>query len=343
MKITINQHFCNSLDDIKKNASKEFFAFVNEFYNDESFIRSYTSGSTGKPKEIKLSKADMLVSAKNTNDFFCLNSDSVFYLGLSPNYIAGKMMILRALILEAEIIEEEPSNEPLINYHGKLIDLAALVPSQMISLIRNPAPLQYVKNIIIGGGAISPNLRKHIIDLNLNAYSTFGMTETCSHVALALIDRCNSPYVLLADNSASINEDGALILDLPSYSTKHIETNDMVDLLDAKHFYWKGRKDNVINSGGIKIHPEEIEPKLAELIKNSRFFLSSLPSDKWGEELVLVLEYPSLPEGTKKEGPIRPAFIEEMKRVLPYYAIPRYYVAVKRFKVTSSGKLIREI
>lgn len=343
MEITINSIKYKSLDEIRNNSTKELYEFIVEYFNDKPYVVAHTSGSTGKPKEIRLLKSDMRVSADNTNAFFNLNSESLFYIGLSTKYIAGKMMIVRALQLGANIIDEKPSNEPLADYHGSKISLAAFVPSQIISLIRNPDRFEYIENIIIGGGAIAENIRKHLIDLGVNAYSTYGMTETSSHVALAPINNLNLPYELLGDISGSVDNDGALQLTLPSYSIGKLQTNDIVELIDSKHFYWRGRRDNVINSGGIKIHPEEVEPVIAKLLKKSRFFLTSLQSEKWGEELALAIEYPNLSDGKKKIGDIQPALVEEMKKILPTYSVPRKYIAVNKFHETATGKIIRKV
>lgn len=280
LEITVNNKLCKSLEEIKDSVSDEFYRFVCEFLDDNDYVVAHTSGSTGKPKMIKLNKQDMILSANNTNEYFNLSSDSLFYLNLSPNYIAGKMMIVRALVLNAKIIEEAPSNNPLADYNGERIDLASFVPSQLISLFNNPDRLQYISRMIIGGGEISLKLRKKIVDYGLDAYATYGMTETCSHVALSPIVSENLPYSLLGDITATVDADDCLQLSLQAYSIKNLSTNDVVNLVDEKHFYWKGRKDNVINSGGIKIHPEEIEPQIAKILPRLKFFVFGQKSEK---------------------------------------------------------------
>ena len=116
-----------------------------------------------------------------------------------------------------------------------------------------------------------------------------------------------------------------------------------MDLLDSRNFLWRGRFDNVINTGGIKIFPEEIEQKLASLFPSIKFFITSQPSEKWGEEPVIALEYSSLPEGTVKRGDVQPALIEKMRQLLPAHSIPRKYVAVRHFSETTTNKIIRKI
>lgn len=344
MQITINNHLCTSLEQIKQFATPETASFIAEYFNELPYVVAHTSGSTGKPKEIKLLKSDMRASAKLTNEHFGLNSDSLFYLNLSSSYIAGKMMIVRALELGAKLIEEKPSNQPLSDYNSnERISLGAFVPSQVKYLINNPEKLVLFDNIIIGGGKIPNRLERWLAEQGIRAFSTYGMTETCSHVALAPMGTTPQPYTALGDITFSTDDRGCLVIHAPHFSQTEIITNDIVTLLSPTQFMWCGRIDNVINTGGLKVFPEEIEPIIAEVIPNIRFFVTSRPSEKWGEELILILEYTSLPEGVRKTGEIRPNFIEQLKRKLPAHAIPRHYIAINKLKETSTGKIIREI
>lgn len=340
--ITVNGHRCSSLNDIKRYASEKFASFVSEFFDENDYVVAHTSGSTGTPKTIRLLKSDMKTSAGMTNRFFSLKGDSVFYLNLSPDYIAGKMMIVRALMLNASIYEEEASNTPLANYSGNVIDLAAFVPSQLNYLVNNDFVLSKIRNMIVGGGEISEKMKCRLTDLGVNAYATYGMTETCSHIALALIDSENQPYKALPGVSFSLDERGCLVADVPHLSIGRVITNDMAVLVDDKSFYWKGRWDNVINTGGMKVFPEEVEHKIAPLFSQTRFYISSVRSEKWGEELVVALEYPSLEQGIIKTGDIKPGFVERMKQVLPAHSVPRKYIAVRAFEETKSGKIKRK-
>lgn len=341
LNINVNGCPCISLDDVAKVASADFYQFVAEWLNDEDFVVAHTSGSTGTPKEVKLQKSDMIASAMRTVEFFSLDKESVLYLNLSPNYIAGKMMIVRAIVLNATIYEEAASNAPLSNHNLSVIDLAAFVPSQMQYLLNNEHLLHPIKNIIIGGGAISEKMKNRIGDMGINAYATYGMTETCSHIALARIGRGNEPYKALPGISFSTDDRGCLVADVPHLSIQRVITNDVVVLVDNHSFYWHGRWDNVVNSGGIKIFPKEVEHRIAQFFTGTRFYITSRASEKWGEELVLALEYPSLPEGVVKHGDIIPHFVEKMRMVLPAHSIPRIFVAVRKFDETASGKIKR--
>lgn len=343
MNITINNIVCKSLNDVQRCSSTKMFEFIKEFCDEKTYVIANTSGSTGRPKTTHLLKEDMRQSARLTNDFFNLNSESLFYLNLSPDYIAGKMMIVRTLELGASIIEEEPSNQPLANYYGSQIDLAAFVPSQIGYLINNPDKLALVRAMIVGGGKMSERLEKYVSDIGINAFASYGMTETCSHIALSPITNSKEPFTALGDVTFTTDERGCLIINAPQFSCKRIVTNDVVELLSATQFRWCGRYDNVINTGGIKVFPEDIERKIEHLFTNTRFFITSQPSEKWGEEIILAIEYKNLPEGIIKRGEIRTNFIEKLKERLPAYAIPRSYIALSHFKETDSGKIIRKI
>ena len=212
-----------------------------------------------------------------------------------------------------------------------------------LSKLKSSWHLAIFDNIIIGGGKIPTRLERWLAEQGIRAFSTYGMTETCSHVALAPMGTTPQPYTAIGDITFTTDDRGCLVIHSPHFSLNKIITNDIVDLISSTQFLWRGRIDNVINTGGIKVFPEEIEPKISELLPNVRFYITSQQSDKWGEELTLILEYKSLPEGIIKKGDISPYLIEKLKQKLPAYAIPRHYIAVGKFNETSTGKIIRKI
>ena len=290
MEINVNGAICRDIEAVRSNSSTAFADFLEEYCNSNDYVVAHTSGSTGAPKLIKLLKSDMRASARLTNDFFGINGNSVLYLPLSPTYIAGKMMIVRAIESGAAIYEEAPSNMPLADYSGSHIDLIAVVPSQLGFLINSPGLLEKVKSMIIGGGQLPVRVEHWLADRGVNAYKTYGMTETCSHVALSKVSATECmPFEALGETTFECDERGCLVINAPQFSTKRYVTNDIVKLVDPGRFYWLGRIDNVINTGGIKVFPEEIEAKLATIIPHTRFFITSRQSDKWGEEIVLDL------------------------------------------------------
>lgn len=322
--------------DIKLDRTIVYYAndsvklFIEEWYNDKDYIAAHTSGSTGIPKNICLAKNDMTKSAIATCRYFGITDKSKLLLPLSPSYIAGKMMILRAIVSGAELFIETPSNNPIKQDYG-VIDLIPIVPSQISSLIKSPYA-RNLRNIIIGGGAIPINTEKEIIKSGLNCYATYGMTETCSHIALRKIIDNNELYEGLPGYSFSIDNRQCLVISAPDFTFKEIITNDIVELVDNTHFKWIGRWDNVINSGGVKIFPEEVEKELSNII-DTPFYITSTSDEKWGEVVTLYIESTNIN-------------IDELnaniKKVLKNrFYIPKKVIMVERFNRTNSGKIIR--
>lgn len=303
--------------------------FLQEWNNDNDYIIAHTSGSTGKPKEIKLQKSDMISSATATCQYFGINEKSTLVLPLSPNYIAGKMMIVRAIVSQAALWIEHPDNSPLKQDYG-IIDLLPIVPSQLEWLLSENNKYKAIRNLIVGGGAIPHSLEQKLIASGINAYATYGMTETCSHVALRHIG--DNTYFALPDITFDIDLRNCLIINAPNFSFKQITTNDIVELIDNTHFIWKGRFDNVINTGGIKVFPEEIEKKLSEFI-SIPFFITSQKSEKWGEEIIMYIETPNQD-------------VYEIEKIvrknLDKYSIPKKIIPIPLFNRTESGKIIRK-
>ena len=209
-------------------------------------------------------------------------------------------------------------------------------------LVQNPDRLAMVDAMIVGGGKLVTRWQKSLVDLGAKAYLTYGMTETCSHVALAPVADTPQPYTALGDVHFDVDDNDCLIIDVPHFTNSHFETRDVVQLIDSRHFYWKGRFDNVIVTGGVKVHPEEVEAKIAPLMGERRFYISSTPSDKWGDEVVLVVEDGSSPSEKPVLQPLPTDLEQRLKQVLPRYSVPKHYVMLGEFPLTSSGKVKRQ-
>lgn len=322
----------NTIRDTLKqihNADSSTINFVEEWHNELPYIMAKTSGSTGKPKEIRLLKKDVAQSATATCSFFNINSNSTLVSPLSSNYIAGKMMIVRAIISGAKLWIEQPSNNPLQQDYGS-IDLLPIVPSQVDWLINECKYTHTIRNLIIGGGVLSKQREDGITRLNLNAYATYGMTETCSHIALRKLP--NDIYQTLPGISITQDDRKCLKVEATQFSFKELTTNDIIEIIDSTHFKWVGRYDNVINSGGVKIYPEDIERKLSEIISQP-FFIIGSPDEKWGECVTLYVENGN--ENHKK-------LIEYCRNTLDKYSVPKRIICVKQFERTESGKIIRK-
>jgi O-succinylbenzoic acid--CoA ligase len=308
--------------------------FIAEWQSPVSYFIAHTSGSTGEPKEIKIDKRFAEASAKRTNRFFGITSDSHLHLCLSPDYIAGKMMIIRALTAGAAFSYEEPSNKPLQGFNRQ-IKLLAVVPSQVEYLLSCRELLMQVDNLLVGGSAIPFSLRQKIADSGVKAYESYGMTETASHIALRrIVEDTTLPFETFPDITVSLGSHENLVIDMPD---KQIVTRDVAKIVDSRHFFILGRMDNAIISGGVKIHPEEVERIIEKYLSDKAYFITSLPDDKWGERVVLCIE------GDVWQDEELMRLKSDLSAALPSAQRPKEIRFIQVFKRTSTGKLIRRI
>jgi len=311
--------------------------FLRQWFDDSPFITLQTSGSTGKPKSIVFPKEKLEKSARRTASFFGVPEASSVLMLLSPGFVAGKMMWVRALTLGWHLdIFFESAGSMQKNY-----DFSAMVPLQAE---RMAGELHRFSKLILGGAPLSPALEKKLNRLDNEIYLTYGMTETLTHVAVRpltgkALNRLDGYlsgelpakfYRTLPGVIVSVEEDNTLIIRDGELDTE-VRTNDVAEVVDARHFVWKGRKDWVINSGGIKIHPETVERKLAPYI-NRAFFVAGLPDKKWGEKLVLIVE------GNEVKG-----LLDKVRNVpdLDYYEKPKAIYFLASFERSSGGKILR--
>lgn len=316
---------------------QEVGKFLLEWLDDKEYVVVHTSGSTGKPKQIKLLKYHMINSARATGSFFKSEGGTTALLCLSANYIAGKMMLVRAMVLGWKIDIVAPRTNPLDSVY-KQYDFCAMVPLQLDNSLNR---LHLIKKLIVGGGVVSEHLKNLVQGIKTKVYETYGMTETITHIAARRInpkkkEKKNSGYFKALPNiNLSTDDRGCLVIKAPQLNEDIIVTNDIVELKTYKKFVWKGRFDNVINSGGVKLHPEEIETKL-QLTISHRFFIASIPDDSLGDKLILVIErdYDRIEELS---------LIDAIQRIegLNKYEIPKKIYFLPQFIETATGKIQR--
>ena len=309
-------------------------AFLEEWHNDSPYVKVQTSGSTGTPKPMLVEKRRMLASARRTNDFLGLKPDDTALLCMSLDYIAGKMMVVRSLERGLRLVSVEPSGHPLSsdNINGQL-DLVAMVPMQVynsLQVLEERERLKQIKHLIIGGGAIDEALAEDLKDFPHDVWSTYGMTETLSHIALRRIngEDASDWYTPFPSVEVSLSEDGCLVIDAPEVCEDRLVTNDIAELGGDGRFRILGRKDNVICSGGIKIQAEEVERLLHPHLRVP-YLLSKRPDEKFGEVVVLLTE-----------GDVETAKTV-CEAVLPKYQRPKAYVHVSEIPLTETGKPAR--
>lgn len=306
--------------------------FLKNWRSDSNTISVQSSGSTGTPKVLQVEKKRMLASAKMTCDFLDIQPGEKALLCMSLDHIGAQMMVVRSIERNLQLIEESPSGHPLATIEEK-IDFAAMVPLQIYNTLRverEREKLKQIRNVIIGGGAISPAMEEELRDFPNAIWSSYGMTETLSHIALRAISgkKASEWYTPLDGIQIRVNEEGCLCINAPMLCENELVTNDMAIINEQGDFKITGRKDNVINSGGIKIQIEEVEKALGH--NQQEMAIGSYPDEKFGQIIVLLT--------TQKDLSILQKEIDR----LPKYWQPKKILYVEHIPLTSNGKIARE-
>lgn len=308
--------------------------FLADWHSESPTLLVHTSGSTGKPKPMLVEKRRMEASARITCGFLGLKAGDTALLCLSLDYIAGKMMVVRALTCGLRLIAEPPGSHPLgVDRH---IDFAAMVPMQVWNSLQVPEErerLRQIRNLIIGGGAIDEKMEQQLRDFPHAVWSTYGMTETLSHIALRRLNgrEVSLWYTPFEGVRLSLTEDGCLVIDAPAVHDGPLVTNDIAELRSDGAFRILGRKDNVVCSGGVKIQMEEVEQLLRPHMPVA-FLITRRPHEVLGQEVVMLAE----------EGCALSELQDICQRVLPKYWRPRAILTVSRLPLTETGKPARK-
>ena len=299
-----------------------------DWFDDSAVLNAHTSGSTGQPKVIPLSKSFMITSAQMTAKEFDLGAGANALMCLSANYIAGKMMAIRALVNEWDLYVVEPSTT--IAAPKERIHFSAMVPMQVINLLKtNRNFFKRLETLIIGGAPVSRELEENLYNVSTQCWETYGMTETSTHVARRSIGQ-SKQFQSLGDFTFDLSDSGCLVVNHPLIEPQ--STRDLVQLDSDRSFIWLGRLDNVINSGGLKISPENLEQKIQTLI-TTRFFIGSSPHDILGEQITLFIE--GAKDATWGD-------LDKVNDQLKRFEQIRNVIFVKQFDETGSGKIIRK-
>lgn len=307
--------------------------FFRDWLSDDPEITVNTSGSTGTPKAIKVQKNQMLASAAMTAAYFDFQPGQTALLALPIDYIAGKMMVVRAFYSRLDLYCIKPDSHPIDQIPtDKAIDFAPFVPMQ----VHEVKDTKSIRKILLGGGPIDHLEEERLSLLQSDIYHGYGMTETLSHIALRKISNSDKERVYSALTGVYFEQDeaGCLIIHVPFLEVPVI-TRDVVRLIDAKTFIWQGRADYVINSGGIKLFPEMIEQKLTSHIPE-QFFIAGIPDPKYGAQVSLFIE--STPYDQERHQTL----ISVIHEVLEKMERPRQIYYIPTFQRTESGKIQRK-
>jgi len=270
---------------------RDIYNFIREWIDGKETVEVQTSGTTGTPRKCKVTKEAMVVSAKKTLEFFGLKKGDTALLCLSPRYIAGKLMIVRAFEGELDLLITEPSSTPLEGIERE-IGFSAMVPMQVQKQIElDPEAFGKLKKLIIGGGEVPNTLKEKLQKILTEVWETYGMTETLTHIALKKVNGSDRSewFRTLLGVKVSKTEDSRLVVEVEGITDGTLITNDVVEFNKDGGFRILGRADDVINTGGIKVMPQKIEEKTGKWLQGS-FVVSSVPDEVLGEKLVLVIE-----------------------------------------------------
>ena len=308
--------------------------FIAEWQNDEPTVLVHTSGSTGKPKPLRVEKLRMAASARITCQFLGLHKGDTALLCMPLDYIAGKMVVVRSLVWGLRLVAVEPSGHPLRELH-EAPDFAAMVPLQVYNTMQVPeerARLRQIRHLIIGGGAVSDELVSELGDFPNCVWSTYGMTETLSHIALRRLngEQASQWYEPFEGVDVSLNADGCLVINAPAVCAEPLTTNDIAEIAaDGRHFRIRGRRDNVVCSGGIKLQIEEIEAKLQPFV-DVPFMITKRSDARLGEMVVMLV----VSDDTEQLQAVCSAHLTR-------YEMPRVFVSVDALPMTETGKPAR--
>ncbi|MFD2034812.1 AMP-binding protein [Belliella marina] len=317
--------------------------FCKDWLNGKQEFDMQTSGSTGLPKKLTLYRSQMEISAAATKAFFKIEKGVSLLVCINTEMIGGKMMLVRGLCWHADIhlclLESNPFNQisPKLN-----IGFCAMVPLQVEACLAEDFSSKILSKIgvlIIGGAPASDSLMQKIKSNGINAFQTYGMTETVSHIALAKIDGQELRYQTLPNVTIGTDEEKRLWIEAPMAKEKRLQTNDLVEIVGDGIFRWIGRADFTINSGGIKIQAElleaEISKYVASVFGNIAYFLFGQEDEKLGQKMVLFLETSASQKHQAQK------LLGILKDKMKKYHSPKEVFLIEEFVKTTSGKINR--
>lgn len=316
--------------------------FCQSWLNNQQTFELQTSGSTGMPKNIQIARSQMEISAKATRNYFQIRENPSLLCCLNTWFIAGKMMLVRGMEWKASTYIVKPSSNPFSNPTLQTpFDLVAMVPLQVEHCLNDEmglSGLKKIKQLIIGGAPSSGELINKLLDEQIPAYQTYGMTETVSHIALAPIVGIDLTYKVLPGVIIGTDERGCLWLEAPMAKEHRIQTNDLIALNSPTTFKWLGRADFTINTGGIKVQPELVEKAIEKLIHETisevNFIIGGVPDVSLGQKVILIIE--------KDELTIdKVDFLKRLASNLPRYHQPKGIHFLPEFVRTDTGKINR--
>jgi O-succinylbenzoic acid--CoA ligase len=276
-----------------------------------------------------ISKNQILASAEASLQYFNIDRECGFILCLPAQHVGGFMVLARALVANSHLWILPPKSNPFPFDSGFFADtkwFVSLVPIQLTAFNENDELLQITANwkgILLGGGDVGQSQLEFIQKIQCPVYQSFGMTETVSHIAIRdLKEGRNLPYKILPGISIKANSSGCICIRGAVTNNLWIETRDQVNIISDTEFFHLGRIDDVINSGGIKIHPNEIKNLILNQLvsKTVNFELIGIADEVLGEKQVMIIEGQppqEISDGAKIDNFFSQLYIEIDKKKLP--------------------------
>lgn len=328
--------------------AQQALSFCHAWLRGQPSFDIQTSGSTGTPKHIQITRMQMQASAHATVQALGLKAGDQALVCLNTAYIAGKMMLVRGLETGMPLMVISPSSTPLQEI-SEPIDFTALVPLQLKSMLEAARPsyltqLNAMKAILVGGATVDRSLEILIREkLSAPVFSTYGMTETVSHIALRRLNGAEASDVYEILPGVEVKQDERSCLSVRGAVSNHqwLQTNDVVEFKDDHHFRWLGRVDNIVNSGGVKLYTEALESKLEEGLQRvgiaAPFFLAGLPDERLGEKLCLIVESAKALDDLQQKN-LKAWMVDHLHP----YEVPKEIHYVSQFVYTPTGKMQRK-
>lgn len=327
--------------------ARSILTFCYQWLHGQHTFTLHTSGSTSTPKAIHLTRSQMEASARMTIRAFGLDAADTALVCMNTAYIGGKMMLVRGLEAGMDLTIVTPSSQPFSRLPVDVtITFAAMVPLQVQTMLATPNTetlyrFNALKALIVGGAPVSYALQQMIRQhISAPVYSSYGMTETVSHIALKKINghEPTDAYKVLSDVVIGTDARDCLTIRGAVTNQQTLTTNDIVSIVDDRHFIWIGRADHVINSGGFKIFPEKVEEAIARILEQQavRYFIAALPDDRLGEKAVLIIE--GRPSPVKEQQ----ALLDALRLHVHLYEVPKEIYYVPQFEMTATEKINRK-
>lgn len=287
-----------------------------------------TSGSTGTPKEIGITSEALLASARASNKFLKATKGQSWSLLLPLTHIAGINVLVRSIELESQPID-------LRNHIGTYpdADFTAIVPTQLFNALNGDAGLlSHLKNaqaVLVGGAALSEELRTQAIASGVNIITTYGMSETCGGCVYngEALDGVN--FELTKNQRIKIS--GPILADVLTENNWYL-TQDLGTIVDGK-LKVIGRADDVIISGGENISLSAVESELNKKFPQLLLAAFATSDSKWGQVLHVAVQ-------TQDEN-MKPQISQALVTAMGSHAKPKSVILLDKLPKIGVGKIDR--